>query len=479
MEGSGEFLQQLTEALSRRSQWLEKEQIPRLREVVQRYQNLFESIMSMLIKKGLLREDPYNYEQALTDITVPSDAPLADFENADEASYRIAAFRRQLKYILTELDFNLSSLKLGRLKKLSALLSYVNWSELNDTSSSPTTRAFARAFMKVLLGGDAMSAQILKEQETQIERAFHECKSIIADLVSYHRESWKAELRRAVLPSLSLEPAGAQGKREEILRAMRKAYGKEMEGRPWYPALAQELVAEEVESDAESRKERLLSSLAIPVPQPAVEKTVEKEGKQILMEAVRILSRPHEELITAVESLTETERLLLTRESGFGHTLRRLLGMGTREKADIHTYEIQYSEPALGTTKTEKVSFPQFAEETRKKATLLAAIAAGTGPAYKRLEGTAEVSLAGFVDKQLNELLLIHRRLASFNAFFQAKASQAAKQNVRGIKLELLAIRNSIVKANQRRHEFGERAETAKKKQQDGTRSGAAQKSPA
>ncbi len=76
MEGSGDFLQQLTDALSQRGQWLEGTQLPRLREAVQSYQTLFESIMAMLIKKGLLREDPYNYEQPQNDIVVPSDSPL-------------------------------------------------------------------------------------------------------------------------------------------------------------------------------------------------------------------------------------------------------------------------------------------------------------------------------------------------------------------------------------------------------------------
>ncbi|HYW84334.1 MAG TPA: hypothetical protein VFB30_13815, partial [Spirochaetia bacterium] len=271
-------------------------------------------------------------------------------------------------------------------------------------------------------------------------------------------------MRRTVLPQLSLEPGGAQGKKEEVLRALRKTYGKEMQGRAWYPALAQELVAEETESDADARKARLLASLAIPEPLP-VESGPPPEGKPILMEAVKILSRPHEELMTAVESLSETERLLQTREGGFGQALRRLFGRSQRPKADLHTYEITFSEPVKGTTKSEKVSFPQFAEETRKKATLLAAIAAGTGPAYKRIQTAPEASLAGFVDKQLNEMLLVHRRLASFNTLFQARANQAGRQGVRGIKLELLTIRNSIVKANQRRHEYGEMAEVTKEKQ--------------
>ena len=73
------------------------------------YQAMFEGAMAMLIRKGLLREDPYNYEQAFTEIVVPKDEPLPDFENSDEVSYRLAAFRRQLKYVSSEITLELPS----------------------------------------------------------------------------------------------------------------------------------------------------------------------------------------------------------------------------------------------------------------------------------------------------------------------------------------------------------------------------------
>ena len=49
----------------------------------------------MLIRKGLLREDPYNYEQAFTDITLPRDETLPEFENSDEVTDRGPSDRRQ------------------------------------------------------------------------------------------------------------------------------------------------------------------------------------------------------------------------------------------------------------------------------------------------------------------------------------------------------------------------------------------------
>jgi hypothetical protein len=458
MEGSGDFLQQLTEALEKRSRWLQSTEMPRLRDTFTTYTTLFESIMGILIRKGLLREDPYNYDQATSDIAVPSDKPLPEFENTDEVSYRLAGFRRQLKFLTTEQEFSLSALKLGKLKKISALFTYINWQEFGDGSSSATTRVFARIFMKVRMGTDSMTAQILKDAETQIEKLFHEGRSLIAEVVSYHREAWKAELRRTALPRIGLEPGASPLRREEAVRALRKAFGQEPDGRPWYPALAHEVIAEELESDAAARREALLASLAIPDLPVLKKETAPVEGRTVLLEALRILCRPHEELVTAVESLVETERLLQAKESGLGSALRRLFGRAPRDRADAHIYKIQYMEPAIAVNKTESVNFPQFADEARKKATLLAAIATGGGPAYRKLESTPESQLVPFLEKQLNELLLIHRRLTSFNTFFQARAAQMGK-TVRGIKLELLALRNALVKANQRRHEYGAREE--------------------
>ena len=117
---------------------------------------------------------------------------------------------------------------------------------------------------------------------------------------------------------------------------------------------------------------------------------------------------------------------------------------------------MQYAEPGVPAPKTEMIDFPQFSTEVQKKSSLLAALAPGSGPAFRRLAGTSEEQLAGFVDKQLNELLLIHRRLGCLNTMFQARVTQE-KKTARGIKIELLTIKNAIVKANQRRHEYKEK----------------------
>jgi hypothetical protein len=452
MEGPASYLEELASALEKRADWLETIQIPQLKDALTSYQAMFEGAMAMLIRKGLLREDPYNYEQAFTEIVIPKDEPLPDFENSDEVSYRLASFRRQLKYVSSEITLELQSLGLARLKKISALMAYINWLEFGEGSTSPTTRAFARAFMKVRMGSDSMASQILKDCEVQIVKLIHQIRTLVAELIAFHRESWKAELRRKVLSQISLATAEDKMRKEEALRSIRKGFSQWMAGKPWYPALAEEILDEELGADGAARRQKVLATLAV-ADLRKNEATAAPEGRTILMEATRILARPHEELATAIAILEENERLLQDSRGTGGGWLKRILGVGAAPQTASRAYKVQYSDPGDPVAKTEIIDFPAFLPAVQKKSSLLAALSSGAGPAVRRLAGTGEAQLASFLDKQLNEMLVIHRRLGSLNTLFQARAAQE-KKSTRGIKIELLTIRNSIVKANHKRHEY-------------------------
>jgi len=446
MEGSAEFLDRLTAALAKRSQWLESALIPRLKDVLAAYDAQFEGVVGLIIRKGLLREDPYNYEQSFTDIVIPKDDMLPEFENSDELSYRLSAFRRQLKFVITEYSLELPTLALARLKKLSSLLFYVNWLDFGDGSKSPTTKAFARTFMKVRMGSDTMASQILKDSEMQILKTLQEVRGILADLISYDREAWKCELRHSVLSAVPVEGA----KRDDVLKSIRRGFAQKMSSKPWYPALAEEVADEELSADGEERKQKILASLALPEPARA-EAAPEPNGREVLLDAIRILSRPHEDIATALAVLEENEKALGTPKAS-GGWLKKLFGAGAPKETD-RTYKVQYSDPGSPAIKVESIDFAAFLAETGKKASMLGSLAAGSGPAFRKLESTGDGPLASFVDRQLTDVLLIHRRLGSLNTLFQARAA-ADRKTLRGIKVELLTIKNSLVKANQRRHEY-------------------------
>ena len=103
--------------------------------------------------------------------------------------------------------------------------------------------------------------------------------------------------------------------------------------------------------------------------------------------------------------------------------------------------------------KTETIDFTRFIAEARKKAELLQSLSGGKSASYRKLEGETAEQLMANLDRQLNDLLLIHRRMDGLNTLFQDKAAKARATTVRGVKLQLLTIRNAIARAHQRRNE--------------------------
>ncbi len=475
MERSAEFSRTLEEAIEKRARGLEAGQVPRLKEALQSYKSFLDSAVSILVRKGMLRNDPYNYEEEVTKIIVPTDVPLPEIDNVEEISYRLAAYRRQLEYLLASHEFSLAALRLAQLKKISALLSYLDWFDMGEGSKSPTTRGFAKAFMKVRLGPDSLAVHILKDSQTQIETYLRQARSLIGELISYQRECWKAEVRAKVLfppiAGLAAGPAAAaRNRREEILGEIKKRFGSVMTGNPWYPALIDEILAEELGEDAEERKKKLLAALAIPEAPPREEKEAQqRDVRPLLLEALRILGRPHEELAAAAETLADNALTLETQELGLGGRIRRWFRPRGKRGDVGRVYAVQYQGREDASLKTETIDFPRFIAEARKKAGLLASLSGGTSAAYRRLEAESGEKLMAYLDSQLNDLLLIHRRMGGLNALFQARAAKVRATTVKGVKLQLLTVRNAIARAHQRRNEgAGLREERGRPKRPEG-----------
>src|SRR5208337_4049400 len=166
---SADYFPRLEEALAQRAAWLETTRIPELKDLMGTYRSLFEGMTETLIKKGLLREDPYDYEGKVSDIAVPPDSALSESGDTGEASRRIVAYRRQLDFLVDALPFSLASMDLAVLKSISSLLSYLDWGSFGESSHSPTTRALARLVTSIRLSKDGLSSRALQETQNQIQ----------------------------------------------------------------------------------------------------------------------------------------------------------------------------------------------------------------------------------------------------------------------------------------------------------------------
>lgn len=263
---SPDFLHRLEDALARRGVWLEAHRIPLLKDLAGTYRTLFESVVGTLVKKGLLREDPYDYDAKVSAILVPPDTVLPEAEEDTELSRRISLYRRQLELLLAETPFTLASLDLSLLKKISTLFSYVDWEGFGETSHSPTTRAVAHRVSNVGLSRDALSSRVLHESRVQLEKLSRDIRERLAEVEAWQRESWKAALRAKALPRMPAPEARTAEERAALAREMKKAFDAASPGGAWHPHLVQEILGEDHPPGAEERREKLLASLALPQP---------------------------------------------------------------------------------------------------------------------------------------------------------------------------------------------------------------------
>jgi len=445
-----DFSARLEEMIALRATWLETIRIPQLKNMVGTFRSLLKSITETLVKKGLLREDPYDYDGKVSTISVPPDSMLSESRDDTEVSYRIVAYRRQIDFLVDGLPFTLASMDLAALKLISSLIAYVDWETFGAASRSPTTRALARLVTNVRLSMDALSSKVLNESQAQIEKLTRDIRERVAELEAWHREAWKAEVRAKVLPLVSPDQAKTGEERTARVIAIKKAFEQELPEGTWHPQLVQEILGEDHPPGSAERMEKLLTSLAL--PQPAASMHDFPQCRIELLAAIRSVCRAAQEIGYCEEVLVENERAVEKSRLSVLQRVRRWF-QKSLGRLDDRSYAIEYRQDSSTEMKTETIGFLRFVSEMRELKAVLAEITEVESRGNRRFEEMDEEQLCDFLDWQLRQLRELHLRMEGLNALFQVKAIHQRGGTARSIKLELLAIENGIIRADVVRRE--------------------------
>jgi hypothetical protein len=472
MEGSAEFLKRLEAALAARRSRLD-ERAPLLKEAVRTYQQRFQALFDLFLRKGLVREDPYEYGQKPGGLTAPSDEPFPETDKRDDVSFRLDSLRKHLETVATTWKLDTDGLDLGRLKRLSALVRYLPWAGLSEQSPSPTAKVVAQFVNSIRMGTDRVHAVVVKDAVNQLAQSQRDLAILVSEFASFQRERWKAELRGKALPKVTLDRQRPEAKREETLRALRHAVGETMPGSPFYPELAGEVLDEDLSPRAEELRNRLLESLARTeesAPAPAPKREPPPPDRNALLDAVRLFARAEAEMQSALATLTVNAERLAGSTRGFSGFLHRLLAALAGQRGKEQTIDVEYLEQ--DGTRHETVALAPFLESVKRKVELMASLGDESGQAFARIAAAADDQLLEFVERQLSDLMVLHRRMGGVNARLQAEApagrSAGRRGEAKGIRLELSAVKNFLVKANQRLHDYTARLEELQQFQRSG-----------
>lgn len=453
MAENSSFLAKLEASINLKYLELEEKQIPVLQDQFRIYHTSYRTIFKILLNKGLIQEDQYAYEMNISEIITPSTEPFTENERFDQLSQRMTAYDAILDFLNNYFSFSVDFLDLKRLKALLKLINYFRWEQLSVNVADQTTRVLVELVGRIKSGTDMMSINLINDSHQNMLKNIKSIKQVLKELSEFQKENFKLSVRKNIIPHSGINERETQSNPEEALRKVKKAFARENADGAFYSTLVQEIFDEDYSIDSKNLQQKVLDKLI--VKEGAKDnKDAEKSYKTLVLEAVRLLATANLQLEDTVRKLSENAQILANRKISFSERFKQWL-IKLVNKDSVRTYyDIELYDPSTSASITERLDFDDFIANLHKKAQLFANLSNRNSVSFQRLSTREEDKIYEFLSRQMEEMHLIQKRLAGLSDFFNTSMPRAERGKLRGIKLEMNAIKNSVVKANQKKHEY-------------------------
>ena len=444
-----DYQKALSEKLKARGEWLDRSELPKLKDELRAYHTGFASLYNIYVKKGLIHEDPYKAEAKIGELEVPSSASFSEAEKLDQLTKRLANYDNQLDFLVNFYQFGAEFLNLDRIKRILGLVRYIDWVNLTPDSQSPITKSVAEMTNQIKIGSDPMTMSVISESLSHLNKSFTPIMGYLKILTDYQRELYKLDLRDITSGMSQAEAAN--------LPQLKKKFAQTRAGVPFYPDLAEEVLKEDYSKEGPALREAVLKKLQIADEKPKTAKT-KIPIKSTLIEGFNGLGGTAQSFADIAMKIDENQAVLESEKQGFFQKLKKLMQQVFNREPDPIIYDVEYTDPVKGIPVREKINYHNFRNDLERKVRTLSSMAA-RGAAASKLESMQEEQLVGFLERNIRDLQSLHKILTALDEYFKAAVEQANRDRIRGIKPELGTIKNAILRANSKRHEYSAQKE--------------------
>lgn len=453
MAENGNFTEQLRTRIEMYGEELNKKDLPALRDKYAVFHTFFKTIHKIAMKKGLVSEDQYQYEQKISEVEPPDESMFLENEKVEQISIRMAAFDNMLDFLNNYYQFSTEFLDLPRIKKLIQFTKYFRWDHFTPNTANINTRTLAEIVGKIKQSPDTISTNLLIDAHTQIEKNYKQILATLKKLAILQREKFKLIVRENVLEDMNFDEGDILNKKGEVITLIKRKFASALPGTPFYSELVDEVLQEDYTSAGDAMRKDVLAKINVSETKKETKDETDK-FKEALLEALRILATSNLQLQDAANKMIENSNMLETRKVGIGERLKKWFVQLIRGSQPQKIYELEFFDSVTSTSKTEKINFDEFINEVVKKAKMLSSISNKMSTSYRRMEASDEDQLFYVLNTNLEDIGVIHRRLSALNVFFKTEMPRDERGRIRGIKIELNAIKNNMVKVNQKKHEY-------------------------
>ncbi|MCL2801965.1 MAG: hypothetical protein FWD28_09440 [Treponema sp.] len=444
------YIENLQQVLLARKDWLERVELLKLKDELRVFQSAFTSLYNIFLKKKSIDEDPYKQETKISEIEVPETGAFQENRRIEQLSIRLSNFDSQLDFLVNFYQLGVDFLNLDRIKRIVGLIRYIDWVSFSPDSQSLMTKAVAEMTNHSKVGVDSLTLSIIGESLTKLSKITGAAMNTLKELNIYYRESYKLTVRQKITKTMSAGEASPEN--------IRKKMPSVMPGSPFYRELIEEIIKEDYSDNGVDLRDNILNNLMVKEEKQKVVKQV-VNYKNILLEGIIVIGGSSNSFTEILSKLSDNQTVMESRKKGFFEAIKELIRQITNAEPEEVIYNIEKMDDTKGVPIKEKLNFHQFMDDLEKKNKIL--ISFVRGPAYQKLSAMTEEAIIGYLDKNIREVMALHKTLGSLDEYFKANVIASDREKIKGIKPELSALKNSYVKANQLLYEYNAQKEQA------------------
>ncbi len=439
------FHARLDEALTKRAMVMAKQDIPQLKDACRTFQAAYEGIYKVLLEKGILQQDQYNYEEKISDLTPPPSDSFTESEMYTQMNLRLSSLHAQLDFLNNFFFMSPDTLDLRAVKGILGLIDYIHWGDISLSSSHLMTRSVSIYLEKLKKASDSMALNIAANSIKVLREQNKNIKQILKKISTYAKENYKLSVRVNILSHMTLDPKRIHSDHNGTLQAIKFEFPVKWEGAPFFKQLVEEILEEDYGAQKEALQNGILKSLEV------TEKVVKKkkrnlqaELKKDLMDVVHEMAKVYMPLETIITRMDTNSRLLDENPSSFSEKFSRWFKRVMLRKLEVY-YDIQDTNSGKS-RKKEHLNFTSYINWLRMKATFYKSLNNPKSQSYLRASESSCDELEEFLAKNQQELKRIHTKVSVLESFFKESAEGPLKNQVKGYRAELTQLKGMIGK---------------------------------
>ena len=445
---------ELQQALSKKQEWYNSECLQQLLDQYRLMHTCVRNLYESFVKKSLIQPDPYRLDKKISDIVVPESSPFAESEISNVFGARFSDYETMLDFICTYFRFSTENFTIQKVKQLLDLNKVFDWEDLSMNNPKMNTRALAMTINGAKSNAPNVVQSMINDSVAKCSQASAVISKMLNELGVFLRELFKGELRKDLFEHPDFDKAKAAESSEAELAEIKRLYTKVTGKKTMYTDLIAEIVEEDHGPDKERKQQAVLDRLAIKGnTKVEAKKSAGPDTKEMLMQTIIALGAMAPALTQLHAKLVENFTLLYQKKATFFNKLIAALKKAFHIAEKERVCNLPIKDAKTGAERIQKINVNEFLTDLSRKERVYSGIGM-KGIEYQKINASNEDAILSFANKQISEIQSVFVIINALDAYFKNKVDTEFKVKVKGMQIELSALRNSIINANKKRGEY-------------------------